>query len=64
MRKEGVYDMIVEKWLKYQRLFQGDMLKRVTVVTLTKLKDSRADAFVKEFVKNDLRKMELGDLNW
>lgn len=56
--------MIVEKWLKYQRLFQGDMLKRVTVVTLTKLKDSRADAFVKEFVKNDLRKMELGDLNW
>lgn len=49
--------MVIDKWLRYQKLFQGDMLKRVTVVTLTKLKDHRADNFVRDFVKNDLRKM-------
>lgn len=50
LHTKGVYEKFVAKWLNYQQLFQGQMLKRVTILTLIKLNDPSLVQPIKQYL--------------
>lgn len=47
LRSKNLYEPFVAKWLKYQPLFQGQMLRRVTILTLLRLNDANLTQIIK-----------------
>lgn len=64
LKAQGLFAPFLEKWLKYLPLFQGEMLKRTSILTLIRLNDPSAKHTIQNYLRENRKQLEMGDLNW
>jgi hypothetical protein len=50
LKSVGLFTKFIDKWLKYLPLFRGDMLKRVSLLTLMRIPDPGVKHTIRHYI--------------